>query len=102
MALLMTDSTLDKTKVVKMALVHDLAECKVGDITPFDGVSVQDKHQQERKAMDDIVDMLNHSPEALELKELWMEYEEAKTPEALLCKDLDKFEVIYFIHSFDR
>jgi putative hydrolases of HD superfamily len=30
-----------------MALVHDMAESIVGDITPYDGVSDADKHQQE-------------------------------------------------------
>ena len=31
-----------------MALVHDLAECIVGDITPSDGISKDDKHKQEK------------------------------------------------------
>ncbi len=30
-----------------MALVHDLAECLVGDITPFCGVSREEKHKRE-------------------------------------------------------
>jgi putative hydrolase of HD superfamily len=30
---------------VQMALVHDLAEAHVGDITPVEGVSAQTKHQ---------------------------------------------------------
>ena len=30
-----------------MALVHDLAESMVGDITPHDGVSKEDKYQRE-------------------------------------------------------
>ncbi len=30
-----------------MALVHDLAESTVGDITPHDGVSKEDKYQRE-------------------------------------------------------
>ena len=34
-------------RCIKMALVHDMAESIVGDITPHDGVSDADKHQQE-------------------------------------------------------
>ncbi|KAM3172256.1 hypothetical protein ACTXT7_014933, partial [Hymenolepis weldensis] len=34
-------------KVMKMAIVHDLAECIVGDITPFCGISKQEKHRRE-------------------------------------------------------
>ncbi len=30
-----------------MALVHDLAECLVGDITPYCGVSKEEKHRRE-------------------------------------------------------
>lgn len=33
---------------LKMALVHDLAECIVGDITPHCGVSKEEKHQKEK------------------------------------------------------
>ena len=33
---------------MKLALVHDLAECIVGDITPFCGVSPQEKEKRER------------------------------------------------------
>lgn len=32
---------------MKMAIVHDLAECIVGDITPFCGISKQEKHRRE-------------------------------------------------------
>jgi len=31
-----------------MALVHDIAECIVGDITPHDDVSVAEKHKHEQ------------------------------------------------------
>lgn len=38
-------------RVMRMCLVHDLAESIVGDITPHCGVSVEDKHQREITAM---------------------------------------------------
>lgn len=41
----------DNNKLVRMALIHDMAECIVGDITPFDGVSNEKKHQLETDAM---------------------------------------------------
>ena len=31
-----------------MALLHDMAECIVGDITPHDNVSRADKHRMEK------------------------------------------------------
>jgi 5'-deoxynucleotidase YfbR-like HD superfamily hydrolase len=33
------DSGIDQNKCVRMALVHDMGEAIIGDITPHDGVS---------------------------------------------------------------
>lgn len=33
---------------MKLALVHDLAECIVGDIAPSDNVSKAEKHRREK------------------------------------------------------
>eukprot|EP00170_Pyropia_yezoensis_P009483 contig_41929_g9519 len=41
---------------MKLALVHDLAEALVGDITPHDGVSGEEKERRERAAMATIRD----------------------------------------------
>ena len=34
-------------KCVKIAVIHDIAEALVGDITPFDGVTKPEKHRRE-------------------------------------------------------
>ncbi|ETV98813.1 hypothetical protein H310_08318 [Aphanomyces invadans] len=88
------DSSVDKTRCIKMAIVHDLAESYVGDITPHDGVSNAEKHRLELNAINEICHKLGHSQAALEIKELWHEYEDAATDEAKLVKDIDKFEMI--------
>lgn len=41
------DEELDVAKCVQMAVVHDLAEAEVGDITPFDGISKEEKQARE-------------------------------------------------------
>jgi putative hydrolase of HD superfamily len=38
---------IDRERCLRMALVHDLAECIVGDITPHMGISKEDKHRRE-------------------------------------------------------
>jgi putative hydrolase of HD superfamily len=50
MAMLIDEKTagVNKDRCIKMAIVHDLAESLVGDITPYDGVTIEDKHTQER------------------------------------------------------
>jgi len=41
------DQELDIAKCVQMAVVHDLAEALVGDITPHDGISKEQKQKLE-------------------------------------------------------
>lgn len=43
---------------MQMALIHDLAECIVGDITPHCGVPPDIKHKKEDKAMENICELL--------------------------------------------
>lgn len=73
MALLMAGSErYDHGKLVKMAIVHDIAEAIVGDITPDDNVSKDDKREQEAAALERIQGMLGHDTAvARELGALW-------------------------------
>ncbi len=41
---------LDRERALCIAIVHDLAEVRVGDITPHDGVDPRDKHAREQDA----------------------------------------------------
>lgn len=36
------------SRCMKLALVHDLAECIVGDIAPADNISKAEKHRREK------------------------------------------------------
>ncbi|TDH00312.1 hypothetical protein EPR50_G00186970 [Perca flavescens] len=47
MSLTITDPTVDKDRCIKLALVHDMAECIVGDIAPSDNISKAEKHRRE-------------------------------------------------------
>ncbi|CDS39404.1 Metal dependent phosphohydrolase HD region [Echinococcus multilocularis] len=99
-ALLPSTEDFKPDKVMKMAIIHDLAECVVGDITPFCGISVEEKHAREEAAL---ISLCKELPPELgnELVSLWKEYEERKTPEAVVCKDLDKFEMILQAYEYE-
>ena len=101
----------DTNRCIKMALVHDLAEATVGDITPHCGVSDTTKHELELRAItemtqkltlglpstvDDVSSSLSSSNNGVgnEILELWKEYEEGLTDNAKLVKDMDKLEMI--------
>ncbi|KAI8073369.1 HD domain-containing protein [Gongronella butleri] len=102
MALLIDDPALQRDKCIKMAMVHDLAEAVVGDITPHAGVSKEDKYKREHDAMLQFKEWLGDAPGAIEMVDLWLEYEQCKTPEALLVKDLDKFEMIVQALEYEK
>jgi putative hydrolase of HD superfamily len=87
LALLRCPAGLDREKVLAMAILHDLAEVRVGDLTPQDGVPREEKHHRERVAMRA---MLGHRPELLDL---WEEAEACVTPEARFLKHLDKADM---------
>ncbi|KAG6599129.1 5'-deoxynucleotidase HDDC2, partial [Cucurbita argyrosperma subsp. sororia] len=95
MALISSDILgVDRDKCIKMAIVHDIAEAIVGDITPFDGVSKLEKSRREQEALDHMCKLLGGGSRAKEISELWMEYENNSSPEAKIVKDLDKVEMI--------
>jgi putative hydrolase of HD superfamily len=52
--------------------------------------------------MDSFKDLLGNTESAQEIAELWHEYEDAKTPEALFVKDLDKFEMIVQALEYEK
>ncbi|KAH0453736.1 hypothetical protein IEQ34_018060 [Dendrobium chrysotoxum] len=49
---------IDRERCIKMALVHDIAEAIVGDITPSDGVPKDEKSRREREAINHMCNLL--------------------------------------------
>jgi len=98
MALVLADKVgVNQNRAVKMALIHELGESIVGDLTPTDGVSVDEKHQLEIDAFRKLCADIDNGNELLELFE---EFEENKTPEAQFVKRLDKLEMMFQAHEY--
>lgn len=95
------DSKIDRTKCMKLALIHDLAECIVGDISPFCGVSKQEKKQREHKAIIEISSLLNKTSSE-EVLTLFDEYENQESQEAQLVKDFDLFDMILQAFEYEK
>lgn len=102
MACMVQDESIDKFKAVKMALVHDMAEALVGDITPSCGISEDEKNKRETEAMQIIRDTLGENPFGLEAQELWLEYAADSTKESQFVKDIDKTELYVQVVEYEN
>lgn len=76
----------DTGKIVKMALLHDVAESRTGDVNQVQTVYVQ---RDETRA---VRDMVAGTPLAEEMMALWHEYEERTSFEAQVVKDADHLD----------
>ncbi|CAH8387147.1 unnamed protein product [Eruca vesicaria subsp. sativa] len=95
MALISSDIPgVNRDKCIKMAIVHDIAEAIVGDITPSCGVPKEEKNRRESEALEHMCKLLGGGERAEEIAELWREYEANASPEAKVVKDFDKLELI--------
>jgi len=83
----------DTEKIIKMALLHDLAESITGDLTP-DKISKKNKHKKENLAMKQILKNLP-SKVSESYFEIWSEYQKKSTQEAILVHDIDKLEMAF-------
>jgi 5'-deoxynucleotidase YfbR-like HD superfamily hydrolase len=90
---------LDCEKLMKMALIHDLGESKIGDITPYDGVSEEIKKTKEDNAISQIFQDL---PREVGYLQLWNEYQAGETKEAQLIKEIDKLEMVLTAYEYQK
>ncbi len=93
--MILSDSQkLDTLKAVRMALLHDLAEGEIGDLTPTQKGSDDLKFRlKENETMGRLLNMLPSSIRAV-YSSAWLEFSEGETPEARLVRDCDKLEMV--------
>lgn len=81
------EKNVDTGKIAKMALLHDIAESRTGDV---DYLARQYVTRNEELA---IKDMLSGTALEAEFHELWEEYERRESLEAKIVKDADNLDV---------
>jgi putative hydrolase of HD superfamily len=81
----------DSEKIIKMILLHDLAESKIGDHTP-EQLSKEEKKKLENNAFDEIIKNL---PDLIKLQylQIWQEYQESNSLESKIVHQIDKLEM---------
>lgn len=99
-------SKLDIPRCTRMALIHDMAEGLVGDLTPVDGVPKVEKNRREASTMDWISEGLLGKVHAgvpgKQLREAWQEYEDGETMESKFVHDVDKIELLLQMVEYER
>ena len=100
MCMLLADDTVDKDKAVKMALVHDMAESVVGDLTP-DDIDRESKHEKEKNAMIEIVALLP-GLQGKDIMDLWLEFEQGSTNEAIFVKEIDLLDLVMQALEYEK
>ena len=83
----------DVAKAMMMALIHDIVEIDAGDTYAYDEKGLSTQKERESKAADRIFGLLP-SDQKEELKALFEEFEEGKTPEARFAKTMDNLQPI--------
>ena len=82
---------IDLEKVMKMVLIHDIVEIDSGDVFVYDMTKSHDNFDEELKAARRIFGILPEE-QAEEFINLWIEFEEMKTPESKFARALDRLE----------
>lgn len=80
---------LDRARALTYATLHDVAEVRVGDITPHDGVGRDEKAAREAAAWDALTAAL---PPAL--RDAWHRYEAQADEEARFVRQLDRLDML--------
>lgn len=82
---------LDTAKMIKMTLLHDLAESIIGDLTPEQSSKIN-KNNLEENTMKNILQDLPNSL-SKEYFEIWKEYLNKSSNESMIVHEIDKFEM---------
>lgn len=80
---------IDFEKTLKMLVIHEIGESVIGDITPYDGISKEEKLETEHNAIKDILSNLNLKDEYFIILD---EFDAHNSKESQIAYYIDKIE----------
>lgn len=83
------NADIDLLRVIRMLSIHDLVEIDAGDTFLFDEIGMQGKFEREKIAAKRIFGILDE-PLSSEFYNLWIEFEEEETPDAIFACAIDR------------
>lgn len=97
---------LDMAKCMRMALIHDVAESLVGDLTPMDNVAKPEKHRRETLTVEYLGTKLLGSVDGghvgREIAATFEEHEKGETLESQFVSDIDKIELLLQMVEYEK
>lgn len=88
-----SNEEIDKFKAMSMVLIHDIIEIDAGDTYAYDDAGNETKQQRELIAAKRLFNILPKD-QAEYMMNLWLEFEERKTPEARFAACVDRVQPI--------
>jgi len=82
----------DLGKVGAMLVLHDLVEIDAGDLFLYSDAAAQARQEEAERAAADRLFAILPPDQATELRGLWEEFEERRTPEARFARALDRLQ----------
>lgn len=82
-------SDIDIDRVLKMLAIHEMEEIRIGDITPFDKVTDEEKRERGKIAVKELCDNIELGCNYIDVIE---EFENQITPESKFARMIDKLE----------
>ena len=80
---------IDLLRVIRMLSIHDLVEIEAGDTFLFDEAAMIGKFEREKLSAQNIFGILDE-PIRSEFFNLWLEFEEEQTPDAIFACAIDR------------
>ena len=101
MAMVISDlENYDSEKILKMVLLHDLAESKIGDFTPGQ-MSKDEKEKIENNAFYEIIEKLPISIKS-KYEKVWKEYQSKTSPESQIVHQIDRLEMALQAKMYEK
>ena len=81
---------MDLNLILFMIEIHDIGEAIIGDFTPKDDITREEKMRLERLAVELIFEKMDPC-----LKEIWLSFEDKTCAEALVAHDIEKAQCLF-------
>jgi putative hydrolase of HD superfamily len=88
------EAQVDASRAVEIAVVHDLAEAITGDIARRVDTDAQTRSDTEKARLEaEAMDRLIEGWDGRRVQDLWLEYEQKSSPEALFVRDMNLLDM---------